>query len=108
MAFSARAFCRSISGSTAHRTVHGVALGALGAGAAFLVSGLGLRSLAAAEVDEFSGTNLLSGALVLEAIGSAPLIRTNLSWEAPQSLSHPALVFSFGFASDEKFEAGQL
>jgi len=58
--------------------------------------------------DDFSGTNLLAGAVFLQTGGSASVLRTNLPWIAPANLSHPALVFSVGFASDEVFAPGEF
>jgi hypothetical protein len=58
----------------------------------------------ATDLDQFATANLLFGAAVLQTGNGTVLVRTNLSWSAPTNLTHPALVFAFGFASDELFE----
>ena len=62
---------------------------------------------AGTDADKFAGTNLLAGATFVRSGGSS-LTRTNLTWQAPTNLSHPALVFAFGFASDETFTPGEF
>ena len=60
------------------------------------------------ELDEFAGTNLLQGAVLLQTGSGSTLTRSNLSWSASTNLSHPALVFAFGFASDETFAPAEF
>ena len=44
----------------------------------------------------------------LQTGSGSSLVRTNLAWAAPASLSHPAIIFTFGFATDEIFAAGEF
>lgn len=69
---------------------------------------LAVGTVAGVGADNFSGTNLLAGAVFLQTGSGSTLVRTNLSWMAPTNLSHPALVFTFGFASDEIFAPGEF
>ena len=52
--------------------------------------------------------DLLTGAAFLQTGGGSTLVRTNRQWTAPAALSHPALIFTFGFATDEVLSPGEF
>src|ERR1044071_2134065 len=48
------------------------------------------------------------GIALLQTGGGSILVRTNRSWSAPAALTHPALIFTFGFATDEVLAPGDF
>ena len=64
--------------------------------------------LLSADVDEFSAGRLLEGATILRTGNGTTLTRTNFPWQAPANLSHPALVFTFGFSTSEQISPGKF
>lgn len=69
---------------------------------------LPFMSLAGTDADEFEGARLIDRAVFLQTGGGAVILRTNLPWTAPVGLSHPALVFAVGFATDERVAPGEF
>lgn len=63
---------------------------------------------AGAGQDRFAGPNLTAGATFLETGSGSALVRTNFQWSAPTNLSHPAILFAFGFATDEAFAPAEF
>lgn len=63
---------------------------------------------AGVDLDDFAGTNLLTGSFSLKTGSGSVLLRTNLPWSAPTNLTHPALAFAFGFGSDDVFTNGEF